>query len=148
MIVAGGCLIVTFMESPSDQAALEFQREVFKESIRRQTEGIIFDVSGVSLMDSFMSKSLIAICRAGFILGKKVVVIGLKPTVVASLVDLEIDLSRVSTALNIEEAIALIHPPNTDAEPFEANDTTSDENVELKEEDDNEEEVRQTEENF
>jgi rsbT antagonist protein RsbS len=146
MNIKGGCLVVAFTESPSDQAALEFQREVFEESIRRETEGIIFDVSGVSLIDSFTSKSLIDICRVGLILGKKAVVIGLKPAVVASLVDLEIDLSGVLAAVNVEEAIALIHPPTADAEPLEAKDTPPDEDAELKEDYDEEDEVRETEE--
>jgi len=150
--VAGGCLIVAFAESPNDQAALEFQIEVFETSIRHETKGIIFDVSEVSLMDSFMSKSLVDICRVGLILGKKTVVVGLKPAVVASLVDLEIDLSCLRAAVNIEEAIALIHPPQADTEPLEAKDTISDEDVELEEEEEeeeeDEEEVREIEEGY
>ncbi len=149
MNVKGGCLVVTFTESLSDQAALEFQREVFEASIRRETEGIIFDVSGVSLMDSFMGKSLVDICRGGLILGKKAVVVGLKPAVVASLVDLDIDLSDVLAAVNVEEAIALIHLPKANAEPLEAKEFTLDEDVDLEEEkddDDEEGEARDTEE--
>ncbi len=146
MNVAGGCLVVAFTESPNDQVALEFQRDVFEKSIRRESEGIIFDVSGVSLMDSSMGKSLVAICRVGRALGKKTVVVGLKPAVVASLLDLEIDLSCINAAVNIEEAIALIHPPIADAEAREAKDTTPDEDVELEEGYDDEEEVRETEE--
>src|SRR3989338_1485008 len=148
MNVTGGCLVVAFTESPSDQAALEFQREVFEESIRCEADGIIFDVSGVSLMDSFMSKSLADICRLSRILGKKAVVVCLKPAVVASLVDLEIDLSCVSTAVNIEEAIAFIHPPKANAESLEPKDTLSDEDVEHEEDCNEEDEVRETEEYF
>ena len=148
MNVAGGCLIVAFIESANDQAAQEFQREVFETSIRHETEGVIFDVSEVSLMDSFMSRSLVDICRTGLILGKKTVVVGLKPAVVASLVDLEIDLSSIRPAVNIEEAIALIRPPQVDTDLFEAKDTLLDEDVEPEEEDEeeDEEEVREIEE--
>lgn len=145
MNVAGGCLVVAFTESPNDQAALEFQREIFEEAIRRETEGIIVDASGVSLMDSLMSKNLVDICRVGLTLGKKTLVVGLKPAVVASLVDLEIDLSCVKTALNIEEAIALIRPATADAEPLEAKEAPLDEDVEFEEEDD---EVCKTEEDL
>lgn len=146
MNVAEGCLIVAFTESTNDQAALEFQRAVFEESIRHKTEGIIFDVSGVSLMDSFMSRGLVDICRVGLILGKKVVVIGLKPAVIASLVDLEIDLSGVSTARNIEEAMDLIRLSKADAEPLEPKDTPPDEDVEPEEDEEDDDEVRETEE--
>jgi len=141
-------LVVAFTGSRSDQAALEFQREIFEESIRHETEGIIFDVSGVSLMDSFMSKSLVDTCQVGLILGKTTVVVGLKPAVVASLVDLEIDLSGIRAAVNIEEAIALIHLPKADTEPLEAKDSTSDEDVELEEDDKDEDEVRENEEGY
>ncbi len=140
MNVTGGCLVVAYQESPNDQAALEFQRTVFETSIRRQTDGIIFDVSGVHLMDSLMSKGLIATCRAGDILGKKTVVVGLKPAVIASLVDLEIDLSGVLTAVNIEEAINLIHPAMTEAEFCQTDDTVPDEDIQLKESDDDDNE--------
>jgi len=148
--VTSRCLVVAFTESPSDQAALEFQREVFEESILRETKGVIFDVSGISLMDSFMSKSLVDICRVGSILGKQTIVVGLKSAVVASLVDLEIDLSCVNTAVNIEEAIAFINPPKpkADGETIEANDTIPDEDVEPEEGHDDEDEVQETEEDL
>ena len=68
--------------------------------------------------------------------------------VVASLLDLEIDLSCINAAVNIEEAIALIHPPIADAEASEAKDTTPDEDVELEEGYDDEDEVRETEEDY
>jgi rsbT antagonist protein RsbS len=140
MNVAGGCLVVVFRESRSAQEALEFQREVFEKSILRETKGIIFDVSGVSSMDSFMSKRLVDICRGGLILGKKTVVVGLRPAVVASLVDLEIDLSRLRAAVNIEAAIALINPTNIDVTPPGATDSTSDDDDEIEEDDDRAEE--------
>ncbi len=146
MNVAKGCLLVAFTESPNDQAALEFQRKVLVDSIRRETQGIILDVSGVSLMDSVMSKSLVDTCQAVQILGKMTVVIGLKPAVVASLVDLEIDLSRINVAVNIEEAMPLINPPIVDAGPLEAKDAAPDEDAEREEED--EDEVRETEEDL
>jgi len=144
--VASGCLVVTFIEHPNEQAALEFQREVFEEAIQRETDGIILDVSGVSLMDSCMSRSLVDICQAGLILGKKTVVVGLKPAVVASLVELEIDLSCISAAVNTEEAIALIHPPEADAEPFNTEDTALDEDVEPEEESGEPDEAQEEEE--
>ncbi len=147
MNVAGGCLVVAFIESPNDQAALEFQREVFDQAIQQETEGIIVDVSGISLMDSFTGKSLADISRGALILGKKVVVVGLKPAVVASLVDLEIDLSCIRAAVNIEEAIALIHPI-ADIEALETKDSTPDEDTELEEGDDDEDEVPETEEDL
>ena len=146
MNVASGCLVVTFIEHPNEQAALEFQREVFEEAIQRETDGIILDVSGVSLMDSCMSRSLVDICQAGLILGKKTVVVGLKPAVVASLVELEIDLSCISAAVNTEEAIALIHPPEADAEPFNTEDTALDEDVEPEEESGEPDEAQEEEE--
>ncbi len=144
--MASGCLVVTFIEHPNEQAALEFQREVFEEAIQRETDGIILDVSGVSLMDSCMSRSLVDICQAGLILGKKTVVVGLKPAVVASLVELEIDLSCISAAVNTEEAIALIHPPEADAEPFNTEDTALDEDVEPEEESGEPDEAQEEEE--
>lgn len=146
MNIRGGCLVVAFTESSSKQEAQAFQREVFEESMRRETQGIIFDVSDVSLIDSFMSRNLVDICRAGLILGKETVVVGLKPAVVISLIDLEIDLSSIQAAVNIEEAVALIHRTIADSESFETPDATLDENVELEEEDDNE--VGETEEDL
>lgn len=141
-------MVVVFRESPNDQAALEFQREVFEESIRRETGGIILDVSGVSLMDSHMSRSLVDICRAGLILGKKTVVVGLRPAVVASLVELEIDLGCISAAVNTEEAIALIHPPKAGAGHLEAEDATLDEDVELEKDAEDAEEACEAEKDF
>ncbi len=145
MNVTGGCLVVAFTESPSGQAALEFQRKIFEESIRRGTEGIVLDVSGVSLMDSLMSRSLANICQAGRILGKKTVVAGLKPAVAAALVDFEIDLSSINTAVNIEEAVILIHPPKMDEALVEPESAAPDEDAEHEETD--ESEGRETEDN-
>ncbi len=129
MNIAAGCQFIAFRESANEQAALEFQREVFEKPIRRETEGIIFDVSGVSLMDSFTSKNLADICRIAHVLGKKTAVVGLKPAIVASLVNLEVDLSGISAAVNIEEAILLIQTPKADTEPLEEKATTIDEDA-------------------
>lgn len=146
MKVAGGCLIVLFNENPSDQAEQKFQREVFEESIRRKTAGVIFDASDVSFMDSFMCRSMVALFRISHILGKRTVVVGLKPAVVLALIDQEIDLSRIRTAVNIDEAIALINPVITDIEPFEGEEPDIDEDDEAEENDENEEAVFETQE--
>ena len=50
--------------------------------------------------------------------------------------------------MNVEEAIALIHPPKADAEPLEAKDTPPDEDTEHEEDYDDEDEVRETEEDL
>jgi rsbT antagonist protein RsbS len=141
MNVAGGCLIAPFKEQRGDQATLEFQREVFEQSIRRRTRGIILDVSSVSLMDSFMGNSLVGTCLAGRILGQRIIVVGLRPAVVAALVDLDIDMSCVVNAVNVEAAIAILNPAQADEDPLETKDapTDEDEDGEIEEKEDDEE---------
>jgi rsbT antagonist protein RsbS len=112
-------LIAAFGSDDSDMASLDFQKNVFDEAIKKNARGIVIDVSAALLMDSFMSSRLVDTCRVGGLLGQPVVVVGLKPTIVATLVELDVDLDSIRTASTIDRALDLLNLAKPTCEEWE-----------------------------
>jgi len=109
--IAYNCLIVDYRDEVTDQKVSSFQKLVLDQALLGNVKGVILDVSAVTLMDSFASRSLLDTCRMTNLLGKRAIVVGMKPAVVFSLVDMDVELNGVETAVNVESAMTLIDPP-------------------------------------
>ena len=102
------CLIVTFPNDITDKdIELELNRIVAKAN-SISVLGAIFDLSMLSCLDSYTFELLQKASKVMSLIGVNVVWIGLKPGVVSSLLDLNIDVSCIETALNLEQGFKLI----------------------------------------
>lgn len=101
-------LIVSIQFALSDRVVSELKQDVTREIELKGANGLVLDVSGVDLMDSYLTRAVHDLAVIGRWMGVKTVVCGLQPSVAVTLVDMGMDLRGVSTVLNLEKAIAVL----------------------------------------
>jgi rsbT antagonist protein RsbS len=98
-------LIASVQAALSDSEMLEFQRDLMDSVIRTRSRGVIIDVTGMDVIDSFASRSLRNLSHMTRLRGAETVIVGVQPEVAFSMVQLGMTLDDVRTALDLEEAL-------------------------------------------
>jgi len=104
----GAILIASIQEELSDSDILDLQIRILDEVIRHRAKGVIVDVSALDVLDSFGSRSLSDIAQAVRLRGSTLVIVGIQPDVAYSMVLLGVTLPEVSTALDLDQGLALL----------------------------------------
>ena len=110
MHISRGCLIVPIQIELYDETILQIQRDILEIIKETGVKGVIIDVSGVEIIDSFLAQAIYDTVRMVSMLGAATVLTGLKPEVAASLVDLDIDFRDIQTAMNLEAGFQRLEP--------------------------------------
>ncbi|GLC96877.1 anti-sigma factor antagonist [Cupriavidus sp. TA19] len=104
----GPYLLVTIQIDMEDQTALRLQEDLAGSIERNTARGVLIDVSALEIVDSFIGRMLVGISDIARILGSDTVVVGIRPAVAITLVELGLPLTGVKTALNVERGMALL----------------------------------------
>lgn len=113
----GPVLLVSIQVDMHDQIALALQDDLTNAVTTHGAKGVLIDISGVSIVDSFMGRMLANIAGVARVLDAITVVVGMQPAVAITLVELGLTLHGVRTALNVERGMELLrHADETDAE--------------------------------
>nr|HID58924.1 STAS domain-containing protein [Desulfobacterales bacterium] len=110
MNIVRGCLVVPVHIELYDEAVVQIQKEVLEMVNRRGVKGVIIDLSGVEVLDSFLANAIFDTARMASLLGAVVVFTGFKAEVVASIVDLDIEFNDINSTLTLEEAFQRLEP--------------------------------------
>ena len=94
---------------------LQLREDVMSQVTRHRSRGIIVDVTALDVMDSFVSRSLQGISRMTRLRGAETVIVGIQPEVAFAMVQLGMSFEDVSTALDLEEGLALLQRPRKEA---------------------------------
>ncbi|MBF0508950.1 MAG: STAS domain-containing protein [Deltaproteobacteria bacterium] len=108
MHVLNGNLIVTVNGELDDDSAKQLQSDILSTTEVTAVKGVLIDVSSVRFMDSFTFSLLADTARMVSLLGARPVFVGFKAGVASALVDLEVDLDSISTALTMEDGVELL----------------------------------------
>jgi rsbT antagonist protein RsbS len=104
----GEFLLVTIQVEMHDRLVLTLQDELTQQIVRHQARGVLIDISALEIVDSFIGRALGNIASMARILDAETVVVGMRPAVAITLVELGLGLEGVRTALNAEKGMALI----------------------------------------
>ena len=70
--------------------------------------GVVIDISAVEIVDSFIGRMFATIASLSKVLDAETVVVGMRPAVAITLVELGLELTGIKTALNVERGMAMI----------------------------------------
>ncbi|MFG1923851.1 STAS domain-containing protein [Cryptosporangium sp. NPDC048952] len=102
----GRNLLVTLQGDLEDATVEQIERVVTREVARTQARGMLIDISGLTLVDSFVARVIARLVGMTRLLGAETTVVGMQPAVAITLVELGVSMKHVHTALNAEQGMA------------------------------------------
>ena len=104
----GHSLLVSIQVDMHDRLALTLQDDLTQKIVVTRARGVLIDISALEVVDSFIGRMLANIAAMARVLDAHTVVVGMRPAVAITLVELGLSLAGVRTALNIEKGMELI----------------------------------------
>jgi rsbT antagonist protein RsbS len=102
----GQCLLISIQVDLHDQLAMRLQDDLTAAIQRYGANGVLIDISALEAVDSFIGRMISDISAIGRILGARTVLVGMRPAVAITLVELGLSLPGVETALTVERGMA------------------------------------------
>jgi rsbT antagonist protein RsbS len=116
----GDALLVTIQVDMHDRLATALEEDLTSKIVQFNAKGVLIDISALEIVDSFIGRMLDNIASVSRILDAETVVVGMRPAVAITLVELGLSLSGVKTALNVERGMELIHKARLEPEAVDA----------------------------
>jgi rsbT antagonist protein RsbS len=104
----GQFLMVTIQVDMHDRLALTLQDDLTSQIVRHRARGVLIDISTLEMVDSFIGRMLSSIASMASLLDAQTVVVGMRPSVAITLVELGLSLQGIRTALDVEKGMAAL----------------------------------------
>jgi rsbT antagonist protein RsbS len=104
----GEFLLVTIQVDMHDQLAITLQDDLTQQIVKHRAHGVLIDISSLEIVDSFIGRMIGNIAGMARMLDAETVLVGMKPAVAITLVELGMSLAGVRTALNVEKGMAIL----------------------------------------
>ncbi len=105
----GKFLLVTIQVDMHDQLALTLQDDLTERIQRDGAKGVLIDISALEVVDSFIGRMIANVSAMSRILDAETILVGMRPAVAITLVELGLSLEGVHTALNVERGMKRLH---------------------------------------
>ncbi|OXS30986.1 anti-anti-sigma factor [Streptomyces sp. XY006] len=112
----GDVLLVTLQGELHDGMAEQLQHDITSRIAGSRVTGVVIDISGVDIVDSFLGRVLAEIAAGAGLLAARTVLAGMRPAVAITLVELGLTLPGLRTALDVERAMELLTGDPRDGE--------------------------------
>jgi rsbT antagonist protein RsbS len=110
----GEFLLVSIQVDMHDRLAMSLQEDLTARIVKTHARGVLIDISSLDVVDSFIGRMLGHIASMSRILDAETVVVGMRPAVAITLVELGLSLPGIRTALNVEKGMDLLRRPRDD----------------------------------
>lgn len=104
----GELLLVSIQVDLQDQSALALQEDLAEQISATGATGVVIDISSVEIVDSFIGRMFATIASISRLFDADTVVVGMRPAVAITLVELGLSLGEVRTALNLERGMKIL----------------------------------------
>ncbi|MBP2479517.1 rsbT antagonist protein RsbS [Crossiella equi] len=104
----GGVLLVSIQVDLHDQSVLALQEDLAERISATGAHGVVIDISAVEIVDSFIGRMFATIASISRLFDADTVVVGMRPAVAITLVELGLTLDGVRTALDLERGMGIL----------------------------------------
>ena len=104
----GDYLIAWIQSALSDSEVLELRDDLTERIGKYRARGIVVDVGAMDVIDSFVARSLRTIALTARMRGAETVIVGIQPDVAVAMVQFDLNLDPLHTALDLEEGLELL----------------------------------------
>jgi rsbT antagonist protein RsbS len=104
----GEFLLVTVQVDMHDQLALTLQDDLTEKIVASRARGVLIDISALDVVDSFIGRMLGNIASMSRVLDAETVVVGMRPAVAITLVELGLALPGIRTALSVDKGMEML----------------------------------------
>ena len=102
----GTDLLVPLRGDLEDSSVERIERDVTRVVADTKATGVLVDVSGLAVVDSYVARVIARLAGMIRLLGAETAVVGIQPAVAIALVELGVPMGHVHTALNAEQGMA------------------------------------------
>ena len=110
----GDFLLVTIQVDMHDRLATTLQEDLADRIVKARSRAVLIDISALEVVDSFIGRMLGSIAAIARVLDAETVVVGMRPAVAITLVELGLALPGVRTALNVEKGMDILRQSLSD----------------------------------
>ena len=104
----GSFLLVTVQVDMHDRLAMTLQDDLTSRIVKDRAHGVLIDISSLEIVDSFIGRMIGNIANMARVLDAETVVVGMRPAVAITLVELGLSLPGVRTALNVDKGVEML----------------------------------------
>jgi rsbT antagonist protein RsbS len=104
----GEYLLVSIQVDMHDQLAMTLQNDLTTRIAETGARAVLIDISSLEMVDSFIGRTLSNIAAMSRVLDAETVVVGMRPAVAITLVELGVALHGVRTALSVENGMDVL----------------------------------------
>ncbi|HZM77213.1 MAG TPA: STAS domain-containing protein [Candidatus Limnocylindrales bacterium] len=119
----GEVLLVSIQVDMQDQMAMRLQTDLGERIVETGCRGVIIDITGLDIVDSFVGRTLSTIASISRVLDAETIVVGMRPAVAITLVELGLSLNGIRTAMNVERGMQLLSVGPPAPEPVAVDDS-------------------------
>ena len=101
-------LLVTIQVELHDELANSLQDDLAQKLMQTNSHGVLIDISALEIVDSYIGRMLSQISDIVGIMDATMVLVGMRPAVAITLVELGMTMPGVRTALNVDKGLALL----------------------------------------
>jgi rsbT antagonist protein RsbS len=109
ILKVGRCLLVSIQVDMHDKLAMALQDDLTQKLVASRARGVLIDISALDLVDSFIGRMLSNIAGMARVLDAQTVVVGMRPQVAITLVELGLTLPGIKTALDVDRGLSLVN---------------------------------------
>ncbi|KNH16150.1 anti-sigma-factor antagonist [Priestia megaterium] len=103
--ITKGIAILPLIGEVDTERAMLLLEETLKKANELKLSHLLFDLSGVMIVDTMVAHQIFKIVDAVGLLGVKTILIGIRPEVAQTMIQLGIDFSKITIKANLEQAL-------------------------------------------